>query len=156
MTDPSAANAPEPLTLSRVRRVLLAILAIGLAGTGTELVLLKHTDGVWQLVPVFLIGTSLLLVGWVAASRGAASLHLLRVMMWLFVLGGVAGLVLHFKGNIQFEQESDPSIAGTALLRRAVMGATPTLAPGTMIQLGLVGLVFLFRHPRLNSSRKAP
>ena len=156
MTDPSAAPAAEPHILSRVRRVLLAILAVGLAGTEAELVLLKHTDGVGQLLPVFLTGTSLLLVGWVAASRGTSSLHLLRAMMWLFVLSGLAGLVLHFKGNIQFEQESDPSIAGTALLRRAVMGATPTLAPGAMIQLGLVGLVFLFRHPRLNSPRKAP
>jgi hypothetical protein len=73
--------------------------------------------------------------------------------MWLFVLSGITGLVLHFRGNILFEQESDPSIAGTALLHRALMGATPTLAPGTMIQLGLVGLVFLFRHPRLQTGK---
>lgn len=152
----------ESPTLSRVRSILLAVLAVGLAGTGIELLLLKHTDGVWQFIPVLLLGAAILLVGWVAASPKRLSLRLLRAMMWLFVLSGIAGLVLHFRGNIMFEQESNPSIAGTDLLHRAVMGATPTLAPGTMIQLGLVGLVFLFRHPCLrtgeqsgNSSRKA-
>jgi hypothetical protein len=29
------------------------------------------------------------------------------------------------------------------------MGATPLLAPGIMLQLGLVGLLFTFRHPAL-------
>ena len=148
---------PESPTLAMVRRILFAVLLVGLVGTEVELLLLKHTDGVWQVVPVLLIGAALLLVGWVGASSGGASLHALRMTMWIFVLSGLVGLVLHFRGNIAFEQESDPSIAGAALLRRAAMGATPTLAPGTMIQLGLVGLVFLFRHPRLvNSKRKAP
>jgi FtsH-binding integral membrane protein len=150
--DPTGALAESP-TLARVRAILLAVLAVGLAGTGVELLLLKHTEGVWQLVPVFLIGAALLTVGWVAVSRHRASLRLLQAVMWLFVLSGIAGLVLHFRGNILFEQESDPSIAGTALLHRALTGATPTLAPGTMIQLGLVGLVFLFRHPRLQPGK---
>jgi FtsH-binding integral membrane protein len=150
--DPTGALAESP-TLARVRAILLAVLAVGLAGTGVELLLLKHTEGVWQLVPVFLIGAALLTVGWVAVSRHHASLRLLQAVMWLFVLSGIAGLVLHFRGNILFEQESDPSIAGTALLHRALTGATPTLAPGTMIQLGLVGLVFLFRHPRLQTGK---
>lgn len=101
-----------------------------------------------------MIAVALLLAGWVLASPSPASLRILRGMMWLFVLSGILGLILHFRGNITFEQESDPSIAGAALLRKAVMGASPTLAPGTMIQLGLVGLAFLFRHPRLQT-RKA-
>jgi hypothetical protein len=149
-------DADSP-TLAMVRRILFALLLAGLLGTEVELLLLKHTDGVWQVVPVLLIGAGLLVAGWVVASSGGASLRALRMTMWIFVLSGLVGLVLHFRGNIAFEQESDPSIAGVALLRRAVMGATPTLAPGTMIQLGLVGLVYLFRHPRLvNSKRKAP
>ncbi len=145
----------ETSTLGIVRRILLAILAVGLLGTEVELLLLKHTDGVWQLMPVVLVGAALLLIVWVATSRGATSLRALRGMMWIFLLSGLAGLVLHFRGNITFEQENDPSIAGAALLRRAVMGATPTLAPGTMIQLGLVGLAFLFRHPRLQDRKTA-
>jgi hypothetical protein len=152
---PSGALAESP-TLARVRAILLAVLAVGLAGTGTELLLLKHTDGVWQLVPVILIGAALLTAGWVIASPHPAGLRLLRAMMWLFVLSGATGLVLHFRGNLAFEQESDPSIAGAALFRRAVMGASPTLAPGAMIQLGLVGLVALFRHPRLRAGIEDP
>ena len=144
---------PTAIYMNPVMALILAVLAVGLVGTGTELLLLKHTEGVWQLVPVFLIGTALVLVGWVAVSRRRTSLRLLQATMWLFVLSGVTGLVLHFRGNILFEQESDPSIAGTAMLQRALMGATPTLAPGAMIQLGLVGLVFLFRHPGLQTGK---
>lgn len=149
-------SAPESPTLSLIRRILCAVLVIGLVGTEAELLLLKHTDGVWQLLPLLMIAAALILVAWGQISRGSASLHLLRGMMWLFLLSGIAGLALHFRGNILFEQESDPSIAGTALLRRAIMGATPTLAPGTMIQLGLVGLVFLYRHPRFRTGGEAP
>jgi len=141
---------PEPPTLAIVRRILFGILVLGLAGTEVELLLLKHTDGIWQLVPVLLVGASLLAVAWVGLSQGSGSLQVFRAMMLIFVLSGLAGLLLHFRGNLAFERESDPSLAGAALWHRAVMGATPTLAPGTMIQLGLVGLAFLFRHPRLS------
>lgn len=141
---------PEPPTLAIVRRILFGILVLGLAGTEVELLLLKHTDGIWQLVPVLLVGASLLAVAWVGLSQGPGSLQVFRAMMLIFVLSGLAGLLLHFRGNLAFERESDPSLAGAALWHRAVMGATPTLAPGTMIQLGLVGLAFLFRHPRLS------
>ena len=37
-------------TLSNIRRWLLLVLLIGLFGMGVELLLLKHTDGAWQLV----------------------------------------------------------------------------------------------------------
>ncbi len=32
------------------------------------------------------------------------------------------------------------------------MGSTPTLAPGTMVQFALIGLLFAFRHPRLSAA----
>jgi len=45
-----------------------------------------------------------------------------------------------------------PSLGGSELYMKALMGATPLLAPGTMIQLGLVGLAFAFRHPAFAGS----
>ena len=32
-----------------------------------------------------------------------------------------------------------------------VSGATPTLAPGAMVELGLLGLAYTYRHPALGS-----
>jgi hypothetical protein len=45
-----------------------------------------------------------------------------------------------------------PSLTGFELFREAISGATPTLAPGAMLHLGLLGLLYTFRHPALKRS----
>ena len=153
MTAPESGSAREKRsTMDLVRIALLAILAFGLVGTEIELVLLEHTDGVWQIVPIAAIVSALLVVVWHVARRNAASVRALQALMWVFILSGAIGSVLHFNGNVAYERDSDPSLSGTALYRGALSGSTPTLAPGTMIQLGLIGLVFAFRHPSLKRS----
>ena len=62
----------------------------------------------------------------------------------------MAGFVLHFKGNLEFELERDSGLAGIALVWKVLRGATPALAPGALVQLGLLGLVFTHRHPALD------
>lgn len=141
-------------TLPLIRRGLLVILTLGLGGTILELLLLRHTEGFWQLVPLVLLSLALLTLGWYGVSRKAAPLRLLSGIMWLFLLSGIVGTIQHFRGNISFEQESDPSLTGLALYHRALEGATPSLAPGTMVQLGLVGLLFLLRHPLLSRTSR--
>ena len=69
--------------------------------------------------------------------------------MAAFVIAGVAGVILHYRGNAEFELEMHPAVRGFDLFRDAMMGATPALAPGTMAQLGLLGLASTYRHPRL-------
>jgi hypothetical protein len=134
-----------------IRQALWLVLVMGLVGLEIELFLIKHTDGAWELVPLALIGVAALTVLWYGVSRSAVSLRVLQAMMILFVASGVFGLLLHFRGNVAYERDSNPSLSGRALYQAAVLGSTPTLAPGAMIQLGLVGLVFTFRHPRLRS-----
>jgi hypothetical protein len=140
---------PIPDPLRAFRRVLAAILVIGLLGSAVELLLLKHTDGVWQLLPLLLIGASLLGLAWHVVAPGRASLRALQALMLLSVLSGIAGVLLHYRGNVAWELERMPGTHGWELFRHAVMGATPSLAPGTMLQLGLVGLLFTYRHPAL-------
>jgi hypothetical protein len=69
--------------------------------------------------------------------------------MVLSLVSGVLGAWLHYRGNVEFELEMEPALRGLTLFWRAMRGATPALAPGTMIQLGLVGLAYTFRHPAL-------
>jgi hypothetical protein len=40
------------------------------------------------------------------------------------------------------------------LFREALSGATPALAPGTMVQFGLLGLLYTYRHPRLDAAER--
>jgi hypothetical protein len=42
-----------------------------------------------------------------------------------------------------------PDVTGWPLFWEAIRGATPALAPGAMVQLGLIGLAFTIRHPAL-------
>jgi hypothetical protein len=70
--------------------------------------------------------------------------------MLLFLVAGGAGVILHYRGNTEFERERDPVIAGWDLFRRALQGATPALAPGTMVLLGSIGLLYAYRHPALD------
>jgi len=139
----------EPLTIVTLRHILMGILVLGLVGTGTELMLLGHIDGWQQLVPVALIGLGLLVLGWHGITRRAQGLRALRWTMSLFVASGFIGTVLHYRGNVEFALETYRTLAGWELFREAMTGATPALSPGTMIELGLVGLAYTYRHPML-------
>ena len=135
--------------LDVVRRILLATLVLGLVGTGLELLLLEHFEDWRQMIPLGLIAAALLVLVWHAVQRGPAPVQVLQVLMLVFVLAGVLGLTLHYRGNSEFEREMYPDLAGMELFRESMMGATPALAPGTMIQLALIGLAYAYRHPRL-------
>jgi hypothetical protein len=135
-------------TLDVIRRVLLAILLIGLAGTATELLLLKHDEDPAQFIPLALIGIAFGAIGWHALDRGTASLRLFRTTMVLFIVAGAVGVYLHYRANVEFQREVDPAIAGRELLVKAVTAKTPpALAPGSMSQLGLIGLAYAYRYP---------
>ena len=136
-----------------LRRGLLLVLLIGLAGMEVELLLLKHTDGVWQLVPIVLIAMALVVLAFYAIAKSAGSIRALRLVMALFVASGAVGAIQHFRGNVGYEHDSNPSLSGFELYKSAMMGSTPALAPGAMIQLGLIGLLFTYRHPSLGRSK---
>ena len=101
------------------------------------------------MIPLGLLAAGLLALVWHAVHRSAAPLRALQVLMLMFVIAGATGLLLHYRGNAEFELEMYPSKAGWELFRESMMGATPALAPGTMIQLALIGLAYSYRHPLL-------
>lgn len=135
--------------LETVRVVILAALLVSLAGMLVELFLLEHTEDPWQWVPIGLGAASVLVLGWYAIARSAGSLQVFRALMVLCIVGGVTGVLLHYRGNVEFELEMYPDLAGFKLFKDAMMGATPALAPGVMIQIGLIGLAWTIRHPAL-------
>jgi hypothetical protein len=124
----------------RLGRAVTGLLAVALAGTGAELLLLEHYEDAWQFVPLVLIALGLLAMGWRVARPGATSLRAFRAVMMLMVASGALGLFLHYRGNTEFELERDPALSGFALFREAMTGATPALAPGAMMLFGLLGL----------------
>jgi hypothetical protein len=139
-------HEPEPRSsesaLALVRRVILIILLVGMVGILIELLLLEHVEDTLQLVPLALLGLGVISLLWHARSPHRTSLRAVRAMMVLFVVSGVLGVYLHYRGNVEFERERRPQAGGWTLFREAMMGATPALAPGAMVQLGLLGLLY--------------
>ena len=145
----------ERSTLSAIRAILLVILVFGILGTGVELLLIMHTEDYAQWIPLILIGLSFVTLGWYGARGGTASLRMFQAVMIAFVFAGFAGFYFHYKGSMEFKLESKPSLRGWALFWEAMRGkAPPPLAPGIMLQLGLIGLAYTYRHPSLSSNRK--
>ena len=131
------------------RRLVLLIFLIGVLGTGVELLLARHTEDLLQWVPLVLIGISLAVIGWHATNPRPATVRVLRGTMVLFIISGVAGIVLHCWAKMEFKLESDTSLSGLPLFWEALKSQTPpALAPGMMIQLGLLGLVYTYRSNR--------
>lgn len=134
---------------ARVRAALLALFVCGAAGTAAELLLLEHTEKLAQWVPLAGIATSLTVLAAHAWARHRVTVRMFQGVMLLFLAAGGAGMILHYRGNTEFERERDPDIAGWDLFRHALQGATPALAPGTMVLLGSIGLLYAYQHPAL-------
>jgi hypothetical protein len=140
-------------TVGMLRLWILGVLVLGLLGTVTELVLLSHYEQVTQLVPVVLIVLALIVLCWHAMGHSTASLRSLLGLMVLFVLAGFAGFVAHFHGSAEFQLELEPSISTWELLEKVLRAkAPPLLAPGMMMQLGLLGLAYVFSDSRYRRS----
>ena len=133
-----------------MRRGILLIFVLGTIGLGTELLLLGHFEEWRQQVPLVLLALGLILLAARMLYRGAITLRLFRLTMLAFVLGGMVGLWFHLNANMEFELEMYPTLSGLKLLSRALGGAMPALAPGALIQLGLVGFLYTYQHPALS------
>lgn len=141
------ASPTESATLAFIRRLLLASLAVGTLGTGGELILLGHIDSAAQWIPLIALAIALVLLVWHALRPGALTVRLIQFLMCAFLVLGVVGVGLHYDGNVEFERELHPKETGVMFLRHTVAGATPVLAPGSMVLLGLLGIAYAYRHP---------
>lgn len=139
-------------SISILRRGLLALLALGSAGLLSELILLEHFDEPIQWAPVVLLTLTLASIVWHWIHGGKTSLRFFQVVMFLLIVAGLLGIILHFKGNLEYEKELNPDSGGLSFLIDVLRGDYPALAPGTLAQFGLLGLLYAYRHPVLINS----
>jgi hypothetical protein len=121
----------------------------GIVGLEVELALLRHADSFSQWIPhiCLLVGLIVTTAVYFRPTRGV--LRVFQVLMVLYLVIGALGVYLHFRGNLEFATERDPSLSGLRLVWKALRGATPALAPGALAQLGLLGLLYTYREPTL-------
>jgi hypothetical protein len=135
-------------TIFALRRWLFALLALGLMGLGTELILLEHYEELWMRVPLVAIGLGLAALLAVAVVGTPVTLRVFQLVMASIVALGGIGVALHYQGSAEFQREMDPTLSGWPLAWKVLhMKAPPTIAPGALAQLGLLGLIATYGHP---------
>ena len=86
--------------------------------------------------------------------RDLASRRAIQIVMGLFVLAGFAGFAAHFYGSAEYQLELNPDMSNWELLEKILRAkAPPLLAPGMMLQLGLLGLAYVFSDSRFRRSK---
>jgi uncharacterized membrane protein len=134
-----------------LRRWILIILVLGLLGTVTELVLLEHYEQPLQFVPLVLIVAAVGVLWWEFRRHDVASRRAMQIVMALFVLAGFVGFAAHFYGSAEYQLELNPDMSNWELLEKILRAkAPPLLAPGMMLQLGLLGLAYVFSDSKLS------
>ena len=141
---------PTQSTQAVLRPLLLTLIFIGMAGLEVELALLRHAESFSQWIPHVTLLIGLLTTAAVYLRPGNGTLKAFRAMMIIFLVVGALGVYFHLAGNVEFALERYPSLSGVNLLWKALRGASPALAPGALAQLGLLGLVYGYKHPALS------
>ena len=130
-----------------LRQLLLALILIGTVGLQVELALLRHAESATQWIPHIALLIGLIGTAAVYFRPAPATLTAFQAIMAGFLVVGALGIYFHLRGNVEFALERDPSLTGTGLIWKALRGATPALAPGALAQLGLLGLLYSYKHP---------
>jgi hypothetical protein len=130
------------------RRWVLIVLALGLLGTTMDLVLIQHYEDSLQLIPIGLAAFALVVASWNGLQESRLSVRLLQLAMILLLVAGLVGVTLHYRGAAAFQWEMDATQSSWSVFTKVIRAkAPPLLAPGAMLQLGLIGLVYCYRHP---------
>ena len=129
---------------------ILIVLALGLLGTTTDLLLIEHYEDTLQLIPIGLAAFAMAVVLWNAIGSTLVSVRMLQAAMVLLLGAGAVGMTLHYRGAAAFQWEMDATQSSWDVFKKVIRAkAPPLMAPGAMVQLGLIGLVYTYRHPAI-------
>jgi hypothetical protein len=134
---------PSPVDV--VRRLMLGVLLLGMTGLVTELTLLAHYEDAQQLIPLGLLGLGIVgvILDLILSRRWTRMV--VQTLMALLILAGLLGVYLHYQGSREFQLEMDATMGGMDLMWHVLRAKSPpTLAPGSMVQLGLLGLGYTY------------
>ena len=151
----------HPTTIA-LRRFALVLAGLGVVGTVPELLLLHHYNGKDQLIPFFTLGLSGIALIVVVIRQTASTIRALQVVMILTILSSGIGVLEHLKANARNAgtlQNGERFPTSINAIISGFDGFAQLLAPGVLVQVGLLGLAFTYRHPKImntSATREAP
>lgn len=126
-----------------VKRIIIAALSFMMLGTLLELYLLNHFEDWLQFIPFVCIFASAIMMIVLMLKQSEIIQKLFVFLMIATAMCGMYGIYLHLSVNFQFEQEMTPSHSNWDLFVESLSGAIPTLAPGSLIVLALIGYSYI-------------
>ena len=133
------------MQLVAIRRVILGVLALGMTGLLVELALLAHYADFKQQIPLLLLAAGLAAIIIDLAVSRTWSSRCVQLTMVLFIASGLLGMYFHYQGSREFQIEMDPTMSGMNLMWHVLQAKSPTtLSPGTMVQMGILGLGYAY------------
>jgi hypothetical protein len=128
-----------------IRRVILGVLLLGMTGLLVELTLLAHYTDFKQQIPLALLGLAIIALMLDTAIPTVWTRLSVQLVMVLFMGAGLLGMYFHYRGSREFQLEMDPALGGVALISKVLHAKSPpTLSPGTMVQMGILGLGYTY------------
>ena len=119
--------------------------------TVTELFFLGHWNETIQFLPFALCGLGLTTVAVAYFRPTPASVKLLRASMILIGVCSFIGFYQHMANNSQFWLEIYPNAGILELVKAALQGENPVLAPGILLLGAVIGLAATYQHPLLET-----
>lgn len=121
------------------------MLTVALATLGTllELVFIGHYEGVNQLIPILVIGITLISFLVLLFFKTFLVRKVFKAMLIVSAVSGLLGVYFHLDSNFQFEKEIRPNISSADLFWESLSGALPVLAPMNMLVFTLLGFIYL-------------
>jgi hypothetical protein len=116
---------------------MLGLVVLGTAGISVELVVLEHYTDWNQLIPLVVAAWGVLAALGMTLAPGLPALRVWQFTMLVFVGTGITGITMH--GDVVSETVNPP-----------------LLAPGLFAQLGLLGLLYTYRHPAARDEAGVP
>lgn len=145
-----------------LRRALLALTGVALAGTTAELVIGRHWESAPQLIPFVVIALAAGALGLIAFARTRGAVSAARGICAVVLAASLFGVWEHIEGNEHagaLDQrtaatwETTPATQRFWLAASGGVGPSPPLAPGVLAQAGLMLLAATLRHPALEAER---
>lgn len=148
-------------TSELLRRGVIGLALLGIAGTSVELVFLRHWDGVTQLIvwPALLL--LMLAAGLLLLRPGPGTVRTARWVAALVAVVALAGIGLHLVENLgagpldaRYALTWDTLSPMQQLWTAATggVGPAPVLAPGVLAEISLALLLGTLHHPAMEDA----
>jgi peptidoglycan/LPS O-acetylase OafA/YrhL len=133
------------MELLTIRRVVLGVLLLGMTGLLIELFLLAHYEDFKQWIPLAVLAAGIGALALELVHRRVWTLAVVRTIMAVLIFIGLLGVYFHFMGSREFQLEMDPTMSTTSLVWHVLRAKSPpTLSPGTLVQMGILGLGYAY------------